>query len=105
MNLGYNKQYEREFRDMMNKSGNHCERVAGSGSGKSAVCDCVLFTSRGVFLVEIKATKKEVYKVDSNTKQQLEKMKKVADKYRLNVMLAIRYKRRKTWELRRYVTH
>ena len=57
MRICANKRYENEFVKKMILEGHHCERVAGSGSDRDAVCDCVLFKDGEVFLVEVKATK------------------------------------------------
>lgn len=97
MNINSNKRYENEFQKIMIAQGWHCERVAGSGSGTDAVCDCVLFKEGSVFLVEVKATKEPTFYFRSLIKEQLNKMINVATKSNVRAMLAIKYKRR-GWE-------
>lgn len=94
MSLVYNKRYENEFVKMMIGKGHHCERVAGSGSGADAVCDCVLFREGKVFLVEVKATKAAKFCFRSYVKEQLDRMTSVARKCNVGALLAIKYKYR-----------
>ncbi len=79
--------------------GYHCERVAGSGSGQNAVCDCVLFRDAEVFLVEVKATKEPKLYLRKQVREQLDKMIFVARKSNVRALLAIKYKHR-GWEER-----
>lgn len=88
-----NKRYENEFLKKMISEGNHCERIAGSGCGHDAVCDCILFRNGEVFLVEVKATKEKKFYMRAHVKEQLSRMKEVAGKYNVNSMLAIKHKR------------
>lgn len=93
MGICHNKQYENEFVRLMISQGHHCERVAGSGSGKEAVCDCILFKDGKVFLVEVKATKEKKFYLRKNVKEQLQRMKNVAEKSNVECMLAVKLKR------------
>jgi len=92
MSFCHNKHYEREYATLMCKEGHHCERVAGSGSAKEAVCDCVLFMDGRSFLVEVKATKGNVFYVRKHIREQLEVMREVVGKQRINAMLAVKFK-------------
>jgi len=98
MKICYNKRYENEFvRNMINE-GHHCERVAGSGSGKNAVCDCILFKEGNVYLVEVKATKEKKFYLRAGIKEQLNIMTDVAKKSNVRALLAIKFKHR-GWEI------
>lgn len=99
MSICRNKRYENEFVKKMIAEGNHCERVAGSGSGANAVCDCVLFKDGLVYLVEVKATKEPKFYERALVKEQLAKMVSVAKRSNVRAMLAIKFKHR-GWELR-----
>jgi len=79
--------------------GHHCERVAGSGSAKDSVCDCILFKEGKVFLVEVKATKEEKLYMRKGIKDQLDRMKEVALKHGVIPLLAVKFKGR-GWDLR-----
>lgn len=94
MSFCHNKQYERDFADMMCSKGFHCERIAGSGSAKEAVCDCILFREKKSFLVEVKATKEKTFYVRTHVRIQLEKMIDVARKQGINALLAVKFKYR-----------
>ena len=94
-----NKRYENEFVKRMIAKGYHCERVAGSGSGQYAVCDCILFKENVVYLVEVKATKEPKLYIRAGVKEQLDKMVNVAKKSNVRALLAIKYKHR-GWEER-----
>ncbi|OVE74885.1 hypothetical protein BVX95_00925 [archaeon D22] len=83
----------------MISEGHHCERVAGSGSGQNAVCDCILFKEGSVYLVEVKATKESKLYIRKGVKEQLDKMVEVAGRSNVKAMLAIKFKHR-GWELR-----
>jgi len=98
MRIVSNKRYENEFVRKMISEGHHCERVAGSGSGAGAVCDCILFKEGRVYLVEVKATKLAKLCLRSVVKEQLDKMKEVAKRSNVGALLAIRYKYR-GWEI------
>lgn len=97
MAICHNKQYENEFVRLMLSKGYHCERVAGSGSGKESVCDCILFKDGKVFLVEVKATKEKKFYMRKGIREQLQKMKEVADKSNVECMLAVKLKKQ-GWE-------
>ena len=99
MAICHNKQYEREFVNLMIKQGHHCEHVAGSGSGREAVCDCILFKDGKVFLVEVKATKEKKFYMRKCVRDQLQRMRDVAVKNNVECMLAVKLKR-KGWEFR-----
>lgn len=98
MSISHNKRYENEFVKKMIAEGHHCERVAGSGSGQNAVCDCVLFKDGLVYLVEVKATKEPKFYARAQVKQQLATMVAVATKSNVRALLAIKYKHR-GWEI------
>jgi Holliday junction resolvase len=97
MSICNNKRYENEFVKRMISLGYHCERVAGSGSGQNAVCDCILFKDGEVFLVEVKATKEAKFYLRKLIREQLDRMVAVAKKSNVRAMLAIKYKHR-CWE-------
>jgi len=63
MRLKSHLQYERDFCNLMKEKGYHTERVAASGRRKYSVCDAVLFTKKESFLVEVKSTREEVYRM------------------------------------------
>ena len=94
MSFCHNKHYEREYATLMCREGYHCERVAGSGSAKEAVCDCVLFRDGKSFLVEVKATKDKTFYVRTHVRKQLEIMKNIARKQGISSLLAVKFKRR-----------
>ena len=77
MGICHNKRYENEFVKKMIAEGHHCERIAGSGSGRNAVCDAILFKEGKTYLVEVKATKEPKLYLRANIKEQLERMKKI----------------------------
>ncbi len=99
MSICNNKRYENEYLKRMLNEGYHCERVAGSGSGSNAVCDCVLFKDGEVFLVEVKATKEAKFYLRAGIKEQLDKMVEVAKKSNVRALLAIKFKH-KCWDER-----
>jgi Holliday junction resolvase len=94
-----NKRYENEYVKRMIAKGYHCERIAGSGSGQNAVCDCILFRDGSVFLVEVKATKEAKFYYRKQIREQLEKMVEVAKESNVKALLAIKFKHR-GWEER-----
>ena len=71
MSISSNKRYENEYLKKMLAKGYHCERIAGSGSGANAVCDCILFKEGQVWLVEVKATKSPIFYERALVKEQL----------------------------------
>ncbi len=95
MSLCHNKQYERQYSDMMCVQGHHSERVAGSGSAKEAVCDCVLFKDGKSFLVEVKTTKEKTFYVRKHVRLQLETMVRVANEQNIRALIAVKFKHRK----------
>lgn len=99
MAISHNKKYEREFVNMMNSQGTFCMRIAGSGSGREAVCDCVYFKDGITYLVEVKATKEKKLIMRKVIREQLERLKKVAEENKCVPVLAVRYKGR-GWENR-----
>ena len=103
MAICHNKQYENEFVKLMLSKGHYCLRVAGSGSGNEAVCDCVLFKEGRVFLVEVKATKFKKLILRKNIREQLERMKETALKNNVNCLLAVKYKR-KGWDIEELIS-
>ena len=99
MSICSNKRYENEYLKRMIKEGHHCERVAGSGSGENAVCDCILFKEGQVFLVEVKATKEPTFYLRAKIEEQLNRMTSVAKERHVRALLAIKFKHR-GWEER-----
>jgi len=99
MSIHNNKRYENEFVKMMIKEGHHCERIAGSGSGQNAVCDCILFKGGEVFLVEVKATKEPKLYLRALVKEQLARMTSVAKERNVRALLAVKHKR-KGWSVK-----
>ena len=93
MAICHNKQYEREFVRMMTKKGLTCMRIAGSGAGEEAVCDCILFTPHSC-LVEVKATREKAFYMRKKTVQQLQLMVDACQKSNLTPLLAIKFKYR-----------
>ncbi len=94
MKFHKNKVYEREFINLVTKLGVDAHRIAGSGAGSEAVCDCILFQKGKVFLVEVKATKQDRLYMDARIKPQLQEMQRVCKKHSLIPLLAIKFKRR-----------
>lgn len=64
MKLKTHLQYERDFCNLMKERGFHTERVAASGRRKYSVCDVILFSKSEVFMVEVKSTSFEKFKVN-----------------------------------------
>ena len=90
----HDKHYEREYADIQCNNGFHCERIAGSGSAKESVCDCVLFKDGVSYLVEVKATKEIVFYVRSHIRKQLERMQNTALRQKIGALLAVKFKHR-----------
>lgn len=86
-----NKTYEREYANMMCNIG-HCERIAGSGSAKQSVADCILIKDGQTFLVEIKATKASTLNIRASVREQLERMQQKARENGVQALLAVRFK-------------
>ena len=99
MSISSNKRYENEYVKRMITQGHHCERIAGSGSGANAVCDCILFKDGQVWLVEVKATKEAKFYQRALIKEQLSRMVTVAKERNVRALLAIKFKYR-GWEER-----
>ena len=93
MAICHNKKYEREFVKLMVKQGLTCFRIAGSGSAEDAVCDCVLYFPEPS-LVEVKATKEEIFYMRKQIREQLTLMKNACEKNNLIPILAIKFKNR-----------
>jgi len=98
MAITHNKQYERQFVNMMNLEGHLCLRVAGSGAGKEASCDCILIKDGATYLVEDTATKERKLYNRKHLREQLDKLKESAKKAHVKALLAIKYKYR-GWEI------
>lgn len=94
MKITYNKRYEQEFVNRMCDSGHHAERVAGSGSGRHSICDCVLFKDGLTHLVEVKATKFPVFVINKVVREQLQRMIDVCLSNNASPLLAIKFKNR-----------
>lgn len=92
MHAHRNTRYENEYLNLQIANGHHCERVAGSGMGAHAVCDCVLFREGRVYLVEVKATREKKFYRREKVKRQLEKMTIVAKNSNVGAILAIKFK-------------
>lgn len=97
MAICHNKQYERAFVRLMTMKDILCMRVAGSGQAVSAVCDCIVFLPQPC-LVEIKATKDQVFVLKAEVRRQLDKMEEACNKFHLIPILAIKFKQR-GWNL------
>ena len=93
MPICYNKRYEREFVRMMTEKNLTCFRIAGSGCAQEAVCDCVLYLPEPC-LVEVKATKEEIFYMRGYVREQLQTMIDVCNKNNLIPILAIKFKNR-----------
>ena len=93
MAICHNKKYEREFVKLMVKQGLTCFRIAGSGSAEEAVCDCVLYLPESS-LVEVKATKEEIFYMRKKIREQLTLMKTACETNNLLHILAIKFKNR-----------
>lgn len=89
-----NTRYENEYLNMQVAKGFHCERVAGSGMGQHAVCDCILFRDGRVYLVEVKATREPKLYMREKVKKQLDRMTSTARKANVGAILAVKYKYR-----------
>lgn len=63
MRLKTHLQYERDFCNMMKDKGFHTERVAASGRRKYSVCDVILFSKSAVFMVEVKSTASDKFRM------------------------------------------
>ena len=98
MSIVQNKSYEREFVNLMTDRGIDCHRVAGSGAGKEAVCDCIMLYQKKTYLVEVKATKEKKLYMRGRIKEQLQAMLKVCEKNEVIPLLAIKFKHR-GWNL------
>ncbi|HLC77512.1 MAG TPA: hypothetical protein VJH92_00110 [Candidatus Nanoarchaeia archaeon] len=98
MSIVQNKSYEREFVNLMTKLNIDCHRVAGSGAGKEAVCDCIMFYQKKTYLVEVKATKEKKLYMRGRIKEQLQNMLRVCEKNEVVPLLAIKFKHR-GWNL------
>lgn len=85
--------YERKFVDLaIEKLNAHAERVAGSGTKKTGVCDVVIIINSKPFLCEIKATKHDKYCFCGKQRKIL--LERASD-CGATPLLAIRFKRRK----------
>lgn len=98
MAIYLNKKYEREFVNNMNDKGHLCLRIAGSGAGKEAFCDCILIKNGETYLVEVKATKEKKLANRKHLRDQLDKLKESAKSAKVKALLAIKYKYR-GWEI------
>ena len=92
MRLRSQLRYEREYANMKCGKNSHCERIAGSGRAKNAVADCVLLGDR-TSLVEVKSIQGKVFRINGDTRLQLERMVAVCNRLGLGAILAIRFKR------------
>ena len=94
----HNKQYERQFVNMMTSQGIFCMRIAGSGAGKEACCDCIMIKNGITHLVEVKATREKTFYIRQGIKEQLEKMIHIAKENNCVPILAIKFKH-KGWKI------
>lgn len=69
-------------------------RVAGSGASEGACCDVIRMSQDSTYMVEVKATKDEVFKPTKTVKEQLEWLRKQALHVHAVPLLAIRFKNR-----------
>jgi Holliday junction resolvase len=85
--------YERHFVDLaIGRLNAHAERVAGSGSKKTGVCDVVVIINSQPFLCEIKATRYDRFCFCG---EQRNVLLKAASGCGATPLLAVRFKRRK----------
>lgn len=89
-----NKQYEREFIRMMTRLGIDSHRIAGSGVGEEAVCDCIVFYNKRTYVVEVKATKEKILYMRTAIRRQLERMIALCQRNEVIPILAIKFKYR-----------
>ena len=94
--------YERELCEYAERRGFHGERVAGSGRGRTSVCDVVLIKGGQGYLVEVKSTRNGTYYVSDKpeTKERLKTLMRVSKQCGATPILAVRFKRkgkRRTW--------
>ena len=92
-----NIKYEREFVKIMTKLNITCFRIAGSGSAKEAVSDCVMYLPEPC-LVEVKATKEKIFYMRKGVREQLQLMINDCEKNNLIPILAIKFKN-KGWNI------
>ena len=87
MKLKSHLQYERDFCNMMKEQGYHTERVAASGRRKYSVCDAILFSKSEVFLVEVKSTSEEKFKMKG-----LHRIIEKSNEFNIKPLLAVYFK-------------
>ena len=68
--------YEIELANLLSNSGRglHCERVAGSGRRMKSVCDCVMTYTKQSYYVELKTTRKSLFRINGEVKTQLQRL-------------------------------
>lgn len=79
----------------MSSLGLDSHRIAGSGAGKEAVCDCILFYNNKTYLVEVKAVKGKTFYMGTRTKEQLRAMWEVCKRNNVYPLLAVKFKQRR----------
>lgn len=87
MRLKSHLQYERDFCNLMKEQGFHTERVAASGRRKYSVCDVILFSKEKVYLVEVKSTAEEKFKMRG-----LHGIIEKANEFNISPLLAVYFK-------------
>ena len=68
--------YEIELANLLSSSGKglHCERIAGSGRRIKSVCDCVMTYTKESYYVELKTTRKSLFRINGDVKIQLQRL-------------------------------
>lgn len=90
--------WERKFCEFAEQSGFHSERVASSGSRLDSVCDVVIVKAGKACLVEVKSTKKSIFRINGRTKSQLTELYQACEACGAIPLLAVRFKR-KQWKI------
>jgi len=95
--------WERKFCELAEQYDFHAERVASSGSRFNAVCDVVIVKAGAAYLVEVKSTSKQIFRINARVKQQLADLVDACESCGGIPILAVRFKR-KEWKLLRLDT-
>lgn len=87
-----NKDYERRFINLITKLGFDAHRIAGSGVGKEAFCDCIISFNKQTYAVEVKTTKDKIFYMRKDVVEQLKKMIDFCERNDYVPLLAVRFK-------------